>query len=480
MGHVDSTALRKAALPFAALALFGCEDGSGSLPLAVVDTEDPSTTPDLVCVDVSPEVCDGRDDDCNGLVDDVWWDGGDVRDSPPRYRLLLELDGPAHGVARAPVGVDVDFRAALDALGDPSPLNPASVRAVPSGCLAADGLPTQFIPGFGSLHERGYHQTGPDAGTLAFVWDEDGDPTTDEVLPPTVRLAIYFDSVDSAPALVVRPDDTGMTVTPTAATDAVGSASFNPVRGGMLEALTLADSPVLTTLSHACCGNGIYSYEPDAWWGPSDAPGTLELLAAGPVIALYRASGERPVTSHTGLALGAFEYKHLYWRYAGRPEVWTSVWQRTVGTTTAIHEDVADGFRPWESKQPWVDATVEYDTDPDAGWGAVTGADWGMAFGVSRAPTWLTNVANPAFRDDGSPFPAYFYFAGNDVVPPGQEAPYVMDDGTVYFRNTVMVALPYAAPFEQGVIDELLGLMEGTRAQVLGQQALPPDAPIHP
>ena len=204
----------------------------------------------------------------------------------------------------------------------------------------------------------------------------------------------------------------------------------------------------------SCCGNSIYS---DSWGiDPQDGSGTLSLVADGPVLAALQATGSRSDSA------SSYDYTHTYWMFAGRPEVYSRVYQETTAYSTLSHTgDYTAGIRPWESQSADLSgATYTVDT-------AFTHADAsdgsrGVAFAYIQPPDYLISLG---FSDP------YLIAYGNDAAAYGSGTPGTMASGTAYFDNVVMMVLPHEGAWADAS-DALSALVEGVRVSSGSPEAL--------
>jgi hypothetical protein len=407
------------------------------------DDADSAINPDAT------EVCDGDDNNCDGDTDgeDAWWDDGFP------YRIPLTLAAASTDVDGPPIAVDVDFRAALDALGDTDAFDPDTMRIVLQDCsLSQPELPSEFLDDQLGVFEKSdpTDTEGDEAGAVVFLYDEDGDTTALETLAAsaTVQAAIYFGGTASAPGY-----STDLTATSSSLTTTLTDAAFDSSAGGMLSALEF-DSTDLMSQTDSCCGNGIYSSS----WGidPQDAAGTLSLVADGPVLAAVQATGSRSDSA------SSYDYTYTYWMFAGRPEVYSRVYQETTSASTLSHTgDYTSGIRPWESQS--ADLTgATYTIDAGFSYADASDGTRGVAFAYIQPPDHLISLTfyNP-----------YLIATANDYAATGSGTPGTMASGTPYFDNVVMMVLPHAGAWAD-VSDAMTGLVEGVSVSSGSPEAL--------
>ena len=390
------------------------------------------------------EVCDGGDNDCDAAIDegDAWWHAAWP------YRLPVTIAASSFDTDGPPVVLEVDFRAALDSLGDSSAFDPASLAVVLQDCsLGQPLLPAQFLDEWAGIFDKvdDADPAGNEYGSVAFLYDEDEEYGTRETLlaGSTVQVALYFGSA-SAPT---TSNTTSATATASSLTSGASTASFDASAGGLLSGLITGGSPSLISQSTSCCGNSAYI----GGWAqdPQDAPGTVVVLEDGPVFAAIEAFGSRSSGS------GAYDYSYVYWGFAGHPALWSKVVQTTTASSTVTHSvDATEGIRPWESRQDTVSASASavYTVDAvDFARADVSNGTWGVAWAYVQPPTFATNLTiyNP-----------YLIVMGNDWADFGVGTPVTMPAGTAYFDHIVHLVLPHAGSWAS-VEDSVLGLLEG-------------------
>lgn len=400
-------------------------------------------------------------------ADSDWWpgedlDGDGVGDLP--YRVMVQLDGD--GEPRAPIALTVDFAARLADVGETAPIDLDSIRVVHQSCDAGfPAVPSQFADRIVALHGKIEHLSpvGDSIGTLAFEYDEDGDPDTAETLlsGQSAVFGVYFKPENGT---VVAPDPapTDLVADASGLRNSLTDATLDAAQGGMLVSLTHAGSGTLTSQTDSCCGNSMFTYHPGGWVAPMDGPADLEVLESGPVLAVVRASGSRVADPGDG-PVASYDYEVLWWMWARRPEVWHGVThEATMPSLNAHIDDATDGFRPWESRHiELVSDPVDYDTDPAGAWAAVTGLTHGWAVGAWAPPTWLTRTENPVVNTvHGGFLEEYLAILGNDLMASGVGTPIVVADGSRWFDNVGLVLLPYAGPFADArpTLDRLMAV----------------------
>ncbi len=385
------------------------------------------------------EICDGIDNNCDGSTDgaDSWWSA----DWP--YRVIVDVTAAGYDVASPPVLLDVDFRAALDSLGDSTAFDSDGLRVVIQECSSGTmtELPSQFLDDqVGLLDKVASADPVDEHGTVAFLLDQDGDPTSLDVVPAgtTVTIGLYFGGSHAAPAYA-----TDLVAGASAVANTMTTASFDDTRGGMLTTLTFDGSPSLESQADSCCGNSFFG---GSWsMDPQDAAGTLTTLFDGPVAAAIQATGERS-DSQSG-----YSYAYTYLMFAGRPEVWSKVYGVTTEDSLLSHPgDITNGIRPYEARHDNISSGASFTTDAD--YADVSNGTWGMAFAWAQAPTYVITVSN---------YDPYLIAVGNDYTPAGLGSPATIPAETAFFDNIVQIHLPHAGSFDAAAQSTLLGLQEG-------------------
>jgi hypothetical protein len=427
------------------------------------------------------EVCDGRDNDCDGLVDATdWWDPAWP------YRVLVQLDAPPHDVAGPPLAVDVDFAASLALLGDATDVDLDSVRVVLQDCtLGYVELPFDLVDNAIRLFDKRsmFSPGGDGEAMLAFRYDVDGDYSTPDVMAArsSAVVGVYFGSQGNTPA-VPAPSYPGVM------TAAVGGAFgartltintgasttvLDEAQGGLVDVFGLNGGPSAIGAQTAnIFGNGIYFAQSGgggagSGWASAVAGTGASLITvhAGDVLTLGRAMGA------ASNPFGGFTYTYYFAQFVGRPELYVKVvyqlsqdshvgpqgafWTAAVRPYQIDNAAIVDG-RSSGSKD-----------DPGFRWvhGAYPGSDAGVFVG------WRLEaevIGSPFFQPDGR----YLAVSGQDFTraPAGNEAD--LPSGTLIVNGSVMMVYPHVGD-EAAVMEEVTGLLDGVGARVMPAQLRP-------
>lgn len=428
-----------------------------SAPSGYVSSSNDCNDADVQVYPGALERCNGKDDNCDGKTDDAsaWWNPAFP------YRIPVTVKGSTHPVSGPPVVVDMDFDALLDTVGDGSSFRPESLRVVLPDCaLNQPELPSQFLDGwqkvFGKVDDADVSGNGK--GGVAFLFDKDGKYSTLETLAANeqVTFHVYFGSTQKGASIAAPTYATGLSTTANQIITGAATATFAPEQGGMLSALTTGSSPSLMSQASSCCGNSMYI----GGWNldPQDAPGTLTVLEKGPVFAAMEATGTRSNSS------GAYRYSYTYWMFAGRPELWSKVYQVTTATTLSDHSgDYTSGIRPWESQQANIASGATFTIDPKGLYADTSNGTWGVAWGYAQPPKYLVSLTmyNP-----------YLIAIGNELSAAGLGSPRTLASGTVFMDNVVQVVLPHAGSYST-ISETLAGLMAGVTTSQGSAQGQP-------
>jgi len=409
-------------------------DGVGVDTLSVVACAPPNEHWSLVagdCDDLNPLVhagalqrCDGVDNDCDGVVDNTGWFAPEQT-----VRIPLEVPAAAAQVSGPVWIVDVDFQAALDALGIPGPFDPASLTAAVQDCVAGGtAVPVAFADGVVGLLDGG-EPTDPvndGHGSVHILWP---DGTVHPGEP--VSLALYFGGPATA--------SPGLAVDPRGWDGPQGEVVIDPDRGGLLDDIIPARGPNVLSQADASAGNGTAQ---GGVWAQAIAPGTTTVIEGGPQIAVV----------HATATAGAIETRLWWWGYAAHPAIYARVdWQAVASLSIDAPGDAGLAIRPVQITAPGLPDAVA-STGP--GWVGHADGSWGAAVG------WAVPPATPSERacdDTGC------WLAASEVAPLAAAA--TLLSGTVLVDHRVAVFLPTAGdPALDVVLPGLLAPVTPTAA----------------
>lgn len=427
------------------------------------------------------EVCGGVDEDCDGLVDgpDAWFDAAWP------YRVQVTVTAPAtRDTTATPVALNVNFRAALDALGDGSALDLNSVRVIRQDCaLGQPEMPSEFIDGLKDIFAKASidDTLGDEAGTVVFEVDQDGDYTTDEIFPAgsTATFAVYFGSADHSPGAPAPAYPSSLAASTDGTTTELSNTltfssykridnSNNPI-GGMADNISPQGSSNVGKMSSTGLGNGIYVNTPGG--GPSgvwltargDANASLTVVHEGPVFAAVRSTGTR-ATSPTYPVQAGFNYEYTYFLFDGRPEVYvkpyivintanTNVGPQGTAWTAAVRPFIVDnlslvGGTGSEGSRAlpqfdWVRGT--YNTG-----GAIP---YGLAAGFRTS---VAQRGSPVWQADGR----WVGLVGQDREVNPTTAEKLLQIGDVVVDRPVIAAYPHTGLFGSVSVD-FYGILQG-------------------
>lgn len=302
-------------------------DGDGIPATDDCDDSDPLVFPGAA------EVCNGVDDDCDSLADDL--DPGLWADTDYAYRVPITVEAPSYDASSLPVAADVDFESLLFAKGDASGFDAASVRVIPAGpscATPAPEIPSEFMDDVAGVFTKAALEdpVGDDAGAVVFLYDLDGDYATAETLAAddVATFYVYFNSNDTSTgagsayptSLVVSSD--GIT---SELSNSRTEALFAAGQGGLATRIGTVGRPTTGDQTSTLLGNGVFLGDGSGTGGwvssKGDATATLSVVHAGDLFGAVRSEGS--VTSSAGF--GGFDYSYTYFLFEGRPEVYAQV-----------------------------------------------------------------------------------------------------------------------------------------------------------
>ena len=407
------------------------------------DDTDENVSPDGL------EICNGIDDNCDGSTDgvDAW------ADSSQPYRIPFTITGGTYSVEQPPVLLDVNFRDALDSLGDLSALNLDDIRIMSQDCsMGTPEIPSQYLDSWLGIMEKASDtdMVGNEEGALAFLFDLDGDYATKELLTSGAvhQWGVYFGGGLSAPAY-----STPLVASSSQISTGVSTVDFLASAGGMISSVTIGSSPSLMSQADSCCGNGPYISN----WNvdPQDGVGQLTLLESGPIFAAVEASGDR------GDSGGAYAYSYVYWMFAHRPEVYSKVHQVTTSAMTVSHPGSwTSGLRPWESIQSNISSGATFSNDSTGLYGDTQGVDWGITWGY---------IEPPEYGAGGGAGDPYLVGGGNDWGF-SSGTPETIPQGVDFFDHIIQVVMPHEEQWSV-MQEEFWAIQEGTYAVLSAPQA---------
>jgi hypothetical protein len=270
------------------------------------------------------EVCDGYDTDCDGVSEQDTW----ALPSHP-YRVPVIVRAPNRPGAGLPISVDVDFAAALAAVGDASGLAPNSVRAVLQDCAYGyPTVPTEVIDGLtGVLDAREIvAPTGDGEAAVVFLYDDDGNLATPDVLPANneVRFDLYFGSVATSSAIGAQSYSSQLVVTQPGGRVRVSTGAsvfeLDPAQGGLSTTVGLVGRDSVAAQADAVNGNGMFLGATGGLGGwvsvAGDTSGDVEVVHSGRLVAVARGHGA------ASNAYGGFDATYTWVAFSGRPELY--------------------------------------------------------------------------------------------------------------------------------------------------------------
>lgn len=379
------------------------EDGDGDGVAAGEDCDDADATvfPGAV------EVCNGRDDNCDGVVDppDAW------PSATTTHRASLLLSGaPLAGAAWV---LEVD----PIALGLPA--ESASRLHVREGGCAGTDHPVQVIPGLAGLLGDGPHTTASPSFTLVL-------PAS---VPADVPLVLSVGDEMVAPVATVSAG-------PSFLQNAHVDVQFDAEHGGLPLVLAPVGGPSTGDLSRGA-GNGAYVGD----WSsvPANAPAMMSVLVDGPLLGVVEASGV---------------YASVGWRWTwallGESPVLVLKMHLFADTDLTLDHpgDWSNGVRPFQAIQSAIlpvaasIAAPPYDELTTIGTGA---------------SLWLRWWSPPAFRPyRPESYDGNLIVFGNDVSAE-QGGPRSVGAGTDILAHRRLLIAPYISSRPDSAVDSFLG-----------------------
>jgi hypothetical protein len=411
-------------------------------------------TDDSDCLDTNADVNPNGLEICDGLDNDCNGDTDDANawwDTEWPYRFIATLDPQGHSHDGPVVALNVDFDGALAALGEPGVLHGAAIRVVLQDCDAGSPVMfSQFMDTHINLLEAG--QTPDDAfngnGTVAFVYDTDETFSTHETLDEEVTVGIYFASTERGEDIPFEAYTTDLSGTFSSLDNGQTSIALSSSEGGLMSSLTHLSSPVLASQSAATEGNAIFI---DDWNdGPSSQFGFLTQKLTGPLV---QAIGARGSVSQTN---GDYNYEYTFYQVGGRPQIYVRTMFLTQEATTGSHPtDYTHGIRPWATRHDTLTGGA-FTTDADAGLVDVSDGDFGIAAG------WM-NSHGATFQIDVVADDPEVSLVGNDWEDDGSGSPGIMPIDRHIVDHSMIVLLPHEGDFA-GVEAEMHALQAGVLA----------------
>ncbi|MCB9678541.1 MAG: putative metal-binding motif-containing protein [Alphaproteobacteria bacterium] len=251
-----------------------------------------------------PELCNGVDDDCDGVID--------LPDAPLAAGPRIPVSLSAGQDVAVPVLVHAvsDLQALYDAAGGTGTVDPAALRVAVGTCDSGlSELPTRFFDDLDDLGTPGV--PGDLAGALLVVYDPDGDPTTRDVLAAGAAVTGW---------LHFAPGATGSAqASATQLSTGVTTATFD----GGLRLVGLSPN------GHA--SQTVFRPRIETPAGTVSPGAGSVVVDAHPAIARLRASGA------IGGGVASIAWDADWLAISGRPELWGHVRLRTTGPTTVTH-----------------------------------------------------------------------------------------------------------------------------------------------
>ena len=381
------------------------------------DDDDPLRAPGRV------ELCNAIDDDCDGQVDGdaaAWFD--------PRWPVRVPVQASSEVPTTRPLVLDLDGEAALASVGLAGPFDPAHVRVMVQRC--DDGVMTE-LPAVFLDAQLGLDATGDPSdalgngrGAMVILHDLDGDLATVEPWQGALPFAVYLGGPEAAPGW-----STDLVVEGTTLTAASTTSAFVPDRGGLVE--LSVDGVVVASQADTTAGNGLRTSA-----GSLSAalfPATPLAADANPLTAAVASVTE--LSNGGGAVFSGYAFR----RFAGRPELW--VRQRLVTvepTTIAGPIDRTSAVRPWQASFPELTAW-QATVAPDFASGHIEGVEGGLAWAWLAPPAYLTHV-----DDDGQEA----WMAANDVAPCCDGTSGGLPTGAEVVAGAVLVVHPHLGPLD--------------------------------
>jgi hypothetical protein len=445
-------------------------DGDGYAAEDDCDDDDPDVHPD------QPELCDGIDNNCDEIVDgtDAWFDDAFA------YRLPLTITGAAtYATESPPVSVDVDFAAALAALGDDSGFDADSIRVVRQDCDAGmPEMPAELVDSLQAIFDKAdmTATTGDDAGALVFLADSDGDYASADIVNAAtdVAYAVYFNSMDTtdgsasshASELSTSLDGTTMTLS-----NGLVEATFDGTRGGMADHIATVGGITVADQASTNLGQGVYMSESGggdgAWLSASaDEDATLSVVHDGDIVSVVRAEGA------FANDWGGFAYSYTYVLFEGRPEIYAKAtieldqdsvirqgtfWGAGVRLWFANNSDIAGSDGEGAGGVPdynWVRGAYDTDADP-----------YGIGIGYRQS---VALRSHPIYDETGSSNAGrYLGLAGQDLTDTfvSGDNEYAGVAGDRLIDHSMVAIYPHEGAFST-VSSDFYGILEGVEVAV--------------
>ncbi len=279
------------------------------------------------------EACDSVDNNCDGVVDgpEAWVVPG------AQARIFLEPE------ATGSVAIEFDLAAELDELGITGVINHEGMMVTPQSCNAGQWMTTwQYVDSFVGIVDGKADDRNNNKGTLLFTATPDYqngtfDGTDGEALEPQ-RYAVYF-SVNEEPM-----GSPGWTIPGGYFESNNGQirATFDGNSGGMLSNLISFDPTAFEaqiSQTWAAGGNGVHTEK--GWLSATEGTSDMTVLASGPFVTAYEASGNRENES------GSYDYTYTFWLLQQDPTLWTTVSYVATSDIT-LEPSSAAPLVPWQ------------------------------------------------------------------------------------------------------------------------------------